>query len=284
MLLKRTVYFFRERPGKTQKFRFSTVIDVEVPEAQKSQVKPVYRIGQETIYFADTQYWILAKGVTVKKLTDGFRDGMMPYRPADTLDMGIKAAKKDALSYLVVDYETVYRKVEKPAYAVIMRAGMPTIEAVYMQQAAAKLPKFCKLFDPEMKATVIANARQVARLISTVSEEEIQISRAQEIHIISEEEAGKRESSSSIPKLAPGFVLNDMDNPSVLAAFIAGHEQVTAYCGINDQGERVRLSVSAAHGMEVHTNQSNGWIRVTHFDTAGLLTSESYGGKWNKEE
>lgn len=283
MRLKRKVHYYRENEKKGYRYRVSTLIDVDIPEASMAELIPAYRIGNETIYTAQGQYWSDTRGLTVKMLTDAYREGDLPFHPATTLDTAISNARKEASTYLAVDYEKAYRRVEKPSYAIVIRGSIPVIEAVYIPAALEKLPKFCKLYPPEMKSMVLAQARQIARMISTVPEEEIQISRANEIQIIGSETETGQSIAPQPSKLAPGFVLESLDNPTMLAAFIAGHERTTPYCGINDQGEKVRLSVSAVHGMEVHTNQSNGWIRVTFFDPQGFFTGESYDGKWNKE-
>ena len=51
------------------------------------------------------------------------------------------------------------------------------------------------------------------------------------------------------------------------------------FCGINDEGETVYLSISE-QGMVLKTEQGNGWVRVNYYDAEGAATGESYDGRW----
>ncbi len=55
------------------------------------------------------------------------------------------------------------------------------------------------------------------------------------------------------------------------------------FCGINENGETVYLSVSD-RGLVLKTEQENGWIRVNFYDSDGNATGESFDGKWRKND
>lgn len=53
----------------------------------------------------------------------------------------------------------------------------------------------------------------------------------------------------------------------------------TAFSGVNALGESVLVSISYT-GIQVKTNQKNGWVRVDTYDELGYKDSESFDGKW----
>lgn len=54
------------------------------------------------------------------------------------------------------------------------------------------------------------------------------------------------------------------------------------YVGSNEDGEEVQMSIDSERGIDVRTKQSNGWIRVNHYDTDGVQDSEGYEGRWTE--
>ena len=55
------------------------------------------------------------------------------------------------------------------------------------------------------------------------------------------------------------------------------------YSGVNEDGDKVAVLVEQGVGLEVLTNQKNGWIRVNEYDEDGCLEIETFRGRWNKE-
>lgn len=49
----------------------------------------------------------------------------------------------------------------------------------------------------------------------------------------------------------------------------------TLYVGTNEEGETIHLSATN-DGMYVRTYQSNGWVRVNHYDKEGVMDEETY--------
>lgn len=66
------------------------------------------------------------------------------------------------------------------------------------------------------------------------------------------------------------------------AKFIAENES-SMYGGKNEEGEEVVVMLEKGLGMDVHTYQSNGWIRVDEYFEHGLIVGTTYKGRWDKE-
>lgn len=51
------------------------------------------------------------------------------------------------------------------------------------------------------------------------------------------------------------------------------------FSGVNENGEYVLISIHNDK-IIVRTNQSNGWVRIDHYDSDGHYEAEMYDGKW----
>ena len=54
------------------------------------------------------------------------------------------------------------------------------------------------------------------------------------------------------------------------------------YPSVNEDGEDVLVMLDKGVGMDVRTEQSNGWIRVDSYDADGYFEGDSFDGRWNK--
>lgn len=61
------------------------------------------------------------------------------------------------------------------------------------------------------------------------------------------------------------------------------NEESSLYGGVNVDGERVSVGLEKGVGMTITTYQKNGWIKVSSYDSLGLLDLDTFDGRWNKE-
>jgi hypothetical protein len=54
------------------------------------------------------------------------------------------------------------------------------------------------------------------------------------------------------------------------------------YKGVNADKEVVWVMLEQGVGMDVHTNQSNGHVRIDDYNKNGLKVSETFNGRWDK--
>ncbi|MGE6347981.1 hypothetical protein ACQKIY_25095 [Bacillus mycoides] len=73
----------------------------------------------------------------------------------------------------------------------------------------------------------------------------------------------------------------NLENPIEVEELIKETES-GMYGSTNDKGENVTVFIQQGEGMDIHVNQSNGWIRVDEYSIEGLKVSESFSGRWNK--
>ena len=66
--------------------------------------------------------------------------------------------------------------------------------------------------------------------------------------------------------------------------YIMGKLEVGMYPSTNELDEDVTIMVGGGNGFDVHTNQTNGWVRIDYYDYDAEDDSwsqgESYNGKW----
>lgn len=70
-----------------------------------------------------------------------------------------------------------------------------------------------------------------------------------------------------------------LDEPEVVAKLIAETES-GIYKSKDEDGCKVLVFMQQGYGMDVHTHQENGWIRVDTFGADGYKTEEMYHGRW----
>jgi hypothetical protein len=73
----------------------------------------------------------------------------------------------------------------------------------------------------------------------------------------------------------------NFDRPEVIKHFINNTES-DMYGGKNVEGETVNVMLQKGVGMDVRTNQKNGWIRLDSYDSNGLKELETFDGRWDK--
>lgn len=76
---------------------------------------------------------------------------------------------------------------------------------------------------------------------------------------------------------------NHLKEPKDKARFIQEQES-DFYGGKDEDGNTVRISLQQGSGMDIHTNQSNGWTRVDEYDTDGFNVGSGFDGRWDREE
>jgi hypothetical protein len=54
------------------------------------------------------------------------------------------------------------------------------------------------------------------------------------------------------------------------------------YTGRNVEGESIMILHDQGDGFELHTEQSNGWVRVNSYNEHGLCDGEHWNGRWRK--
>lgn len=65
-------------------------------------------------------------------------------------------------------------------------------------------------------------------------------------------------------------------------AFIKEYKS-SIFEGRNQDGERVVIFLDNGEGMDVHTYQSNKWIRVNYYNKDGVMEGETFKGRWKDE-
>lgn len=75
----------------------------------------------------------------------------------------------------------------------------------------------------------------------------------------------------------------ELDDLSQVRKLIAQTES-GIYNSTSETGEHVVVYMSQNKGMDVHFYQKNGWIRVDEYDRNGCKVSESFSGRYNKDE
>lgn len=54
------------------------------------------------------------------------------------------------------------------------------------------------------------------------------------------------------------------------------NEESSLYGGVDEDCNRVAVTIQKGTGMEISTFQSNGWTRVAEYDANGYFVSETY--------
>ncbi|HDR7066985.1 TPA: hypothetical protein QCW42_004091 [Bacillus cereus] len=50
----------------------------------------------------------------------------------------------------------------------------------------------------------------------------------------------------------------------------------------NEDGNKVIVFVQQGAGLDTHTYQSNGWIRVDSYDENGFWEGDTFSGRWDR--
>lgn len=58
----------------------------------------------------------------------------------------------------------------------------------------------------------------------------------------------------------------------------------TLFSGVNSDGEDIQVSFDRKHGIELWTNQRNGWTRINYYDAEGIAAGETFDGRWKTNE
>ncbi|PGT90027.1 hypothetical protein [Bacillus thuringiensis] len=76
----------------------------------------------------------------------------------------------------------------------------------------------------------------------------------------------------------PNINLNDREE---IAKLIKSTES-GMYSSHNEQGDEVVVFIQQGQGMDLHTYQSNGWIREDSYDETGLWEGDTFKGRWDR--
>lgn len=72
----------------------------------------------------------------------------------------------------------------------------------------------------------------------------------------------------------------DGNNPKLIRSLMEQHgDSEFPYYGTNEDGEDVETHIGKSSVIH-KTYQSNGWVRVNHYDENGLPSGETFEGRW----
>lgn len=72
----------------------------------------------------------------------------------------------------------------------------------------------------------------------------------------------------------------DGNNPNLLRDLMLEYgDSEFPFYGTNEDGEDIEIHICKT-GIIYKTCQSNGWVRVNHYDEEGLPAGETFEGKW----